>query len=460
MCILKSGLCRLKDIVNTQEKPKKFNEVKQKNMNSPKNTSKTLTKPDVDILQIIDKARDAERRQDIDASREIFRSVWTDLEKDPEFGEVDTLTNARLLRYSGSFLSRYGHAKGLENYQERGKNLIFRAISSFEEENTIHEACEAKVYLASAYFFEGRIDEAEIILDEAASHYDSNQLHPIYLLTQINRITAFHWKQDFQSAVKILNDIKIPMDLCDDASLLAQYHNQAGLILARIERFDEALDHYEQAIKNGYEVDRERGVGISLNNLAYLNSSKGNNTEANRNVLEALRIFDELGDQGWVAIVLDTKAQVHLREDKLESAMESIEKAIDLFQMGERYSALTDALWVKISILLRRDKKEEAFSLFAELTDIASREIGEYAVKKYTKEMSKVIYSIKELGYHDEVRSFKRQILRDSLVNSGLDTKKAAKKLKINEDNLLRILNKQFSGIYDEFGIKYTSAFA
>ena len=428
-------------------------------MNSQQIHSERTTQNALKSLQLVEKAVDAERRQDIVASAKILGSIWKNFEEDPDFSGLEAVTQTRLLRLSGSFLSRLGHSKGFVNYQERGKNLISRAIRQFELDELMHEACEAKVYLATAYTFEGRNDEAEIILCDVTSCYKNNQLHPVYLLAQINKITALHWKNDFQQALEILDNIKIPMDLCNDPSLLSHYHNQAGLILRGLEKYDAASDHYKEAIKYGYSIGKKRGVGLYLNNLAYLNSTQANFEEANENILEALRIFDELEDQGWLAMVFDTKAQIHLRENKLELAMESINKAIDLFEKGERYSALTDALWVKTAILLRMDKKEEAYTLFGDLTDIAKREIGEYAVKKYTEQLSKITYSIKDLGYRKEVRSFKRQILKDALGDSGLDTKKAAKKLKLNEDNLLTILNKQFPSIYDELGVRYKTAF-
>ena len=428
-------------------------------MNSQKSHSKNHIQSVMNVLQVIDKVKDAEIRQDVHASEEILHFVWKNFEEDPNFSGFGALSEARLLRLSGSFLSRFGHAKGLESFQERGKNLISKAINQFEVEGATHEAFEAKVYLATAYTFDGQNDEAEIILEDVTSHYGNNQLHPVYLLAQINTITGLHWKKDFQQALEILEKIKIPMDLCDDASLLSHYHNQAGMIMRGVEKYNSAVNHYKTAIRNGYIVGKKRGIGLYLNNLAYLNSCQGDHQEANENILESLQIFEELEDSGWIAMVFDTKAQIHLRENKLELALESVDEAIFSFEKGERYSAYTDALWIKTCILLRMDKKEEAFGIFAELTDIASREIGEYAVKKYTKQLSKIIYSIKELGYHKEVRAFRRQILRDSLVDSGLDTKKAAKKLKINEDNLLNILNREFSGIYDELGNKHKIAF-
>ena len=417
-------------------------------LNHPKKTF-------VNILEIIDTARVAEKKRDMQASRKILSPIWNDFETEPDFSQFEPGVEANLLRLCGMHLCLYGHAKGEDDYQERAKNLISQAISIFGVEKMLHEACEAKVMLSTAYLYAGQNEEVGIILDEVLPHYHNNELHPVYLLTQINKIGVLHWKRDYQEALEVLSSIKIPMEeVCDDAALLAQYHNQAGFILGRVERYQEATTHYEKAIINGEKAGRVRGVGISLNNLAYLNSSHDKNKEANENIVKALNIFEELGDAGWIAIVLDTKALVHLRENKLDLALESIEEAIGLFKKGERYSALTDALWVKICILLRADKKEEAFYIFSELSEIASSEIGQYAVTKYSKQLAEIVYSIKDIGFHKEVRAFKRQLIKDSFSSVNMDTKRAAKKLKIDEDKLLNILDKQFPSIYDEVGIR------
>jgi len=427
-------------------------------MKSPDSLSNFSKETSIDVLEIIDTAKDAERRRDMQVFKSILKSIWTDFETEPDLSRFEPEIKAWILRLGGMYLCLYGQAKGENSYQERAKNLISKSISIFEDESLVDEAYEAKVMLSTAYFFAGQVEETGIILEEVLSRYCNNELHPVYLLAQTNNIGVLNWKKDYQQIAKVLDSIKIPMEeVCDDASLLAQYHNQAGLVCSTLGKYLEAATHYEKAIINGEKVGRVRGVGISLNNLAYLNSSRNKNKEANENIVKALKIFEELDDAGWIAIVLDTKALVHLRENKLDLALESIEKAIGLFKKGERYSALTDALWVKICILLRADKKEQAFSVYSKLSEIALSEIGQYAVTKYSKQLAEIVYSIKDLGFHEEVRAFKREILKESLVSSNLDTKRASKKLKIDEDKLLNILDKQFPSIYDEIGVRNKS---
>ncbi|MCB1025794.1 MAG: tetratricopeptide repeat protein [Acidobacteria bacterium] len=406
-----------------------------------------------DIAQVLDSARVAELRRDSVALREILEPFWPNLENEPALASDDLLLKGEFFRICGLFLSAFGHSRGIGNYQERGKDLLSKAITCFETENCLHKINETKVSLASMYYYEGRVDECEAILEEAGSHYERNQLHPVYLSICINKIGVLHWKRDYTKALEIIEAIEIPMSVCDDPYLKGQFHNQAGIIYTRSGNWDTGQLHYKDAINYASEVGSERHVGLYLNNLAFSCSSSGKFDEAEEYAEQAHRIFSDLNELNWLAMTLDTLAQVHLHQNKLELATERIDRSAELFQKAESFGELTDALWVKVLIFLKADNKEEAFMQFADLCEIAKREIGEYAVRKYSKQFASIAHIVFGTDYHLEVKTFKRKLLMESIVESNADLNSAAERLHTTRRDLVNILNREFPEIYLELGI-------
>lgn len=405
------------------------------------------------ITQVLEDARVAELRRDSGALQEILSPFWSDLKNEPTFSSEDHLIQGEFLRLCGLFVSACGHSQGIGNYQERGKDLLSKAISHFEAEDCLHKVNETKVSLATMYYYEGRVDECSAILEEAGSHYERNQLHPVYLSVCINQIGVLHWKRNYTKALEIIEAIEIPMSVCEDPYLRGQFHNQAGIIYTRNGNRELGQIHYKEAIKFASEVGSERHVGLYLNNLAFSCSSSGKYDEAEEYAERAHNVFTELNELNWLAMTLDTLAQIHLRQDKLELASARINEAAEIFRKSESFGELADALWVKVLILLRSDSKEEAFVQFSELAEIAKREIGEFAVRKYAKEFSTLVYIMSGSDYHLEVETFKRKLLTESIVESNADLKIAAGKLHTTRKDLVNILNREFPEIYLELGI-------
>ncbi len=413
--------------------------------------NQTLT--NVDFAQLIEKARVAELSRDVEALGALLEPVWPNFEKKPDFDEVEVETRGELYRICGYFLSILGFSQHKKNYQERGKDLLTEAIDLFVESNMPHHVGRTKALLAMAYYHQGRIEETEIVLDEASAFYQNDQLHPVNLLLSVTKIGALIWRMDFQSAYQILQEVQIPMELCEDPFLLARYHNQAGIIYSRIGMFSESQSHYEKAIQSSNEINNPRYVGNNLNNVALAHMRQGNLDAAKQSISEAIAVFEDIDEKGWLAVAFDTKGQIHLACNEYENGLSAIDRSIGLFGEGEFYSALTDAMWVKVHLLLRADRKEEAMIVFSELSDIANKEIGEYAVQKYAREFAKIVHVKKGTDFFAEVQAFKRELLMESLVDAGADMNKAAVKLKTNRKELIQVVNREFPDIYLELGI-------
>jgi len=414
-------------------------------------TTKEITKPKLAIL--LEGAKNAELCRDIEESRRIFSSFWPDIETDPDVSNFEVIVQAELLRLCGFFLSWLGHSKSKANYQLRGKDLLTKAIEIFEELDHLDKTAEARVMLALCYWYEGEIEECESILQFTEEQFKENHLHPVYLQIRLNRLMTLYWKKDCQKAVEIIEELKIPMELCQDWRLKTMYHNQAGVFYCLLGKYDKAVFNQNEALRFARRIKSSRFIATNLNNLALLYMQMSDFKSAHSHIEEAISLFENLNDTGWIPHALDTKALLLNKENKCEEALETIESAISYFTKGDDYSGLVDAFWTKIQILLQLYRKSDALILFSELATLASQRIGEIAVKKYADLFANLLYAGKNLSLADEVKNYKKQLVSQSLRRNNASVTDTASELGISHQSLSDILRNQFPELRDEFGL-------
>ena len=402
---------------------------------------------------LLEEAKDAELCRDLEESRRIFSSFWQDIETDPDVSDFEVVVQAELLRLCGFFLSCYGRSQGKANYQLRGKDLLTKAIEIFEESSILDKTAEARAMLAVCYWYEGEIEECESILQFTEEQFKENHLHPIYLQIRLNRLLTLLWKKDCQKAVELIEELKIPMELCQDWRLKTMYHNHAGIFYELLGKYDKAVFNHNEALRFARRIKSSRFVATILNNLALLCMQISDFKTAHSHIEKAISIFENLNDIGWISHALDTKALVLIKENKCEEALGAIENAISYFTKGDDYSGLVDAFWTKIQILLRLDRKSEALILFSELAVLATERIGEFAVKKYADLFAELLYARKNLPLADEVKNYKKQMVSQSLRRNNASITDTASELGISHQSLSDILHNQFPELRGEFGL-------
>lgn len=414
-------------------------------------TIKEITQPE--LTHLIEEAKNAELCRDIAASRKIFSSFWQDIEVDPDVSGFEAVIQAEFLRLCGFFLSCYGRSQGKVNYQVRGKDLLTKAIEIFERAEDSDKTSEARVMLALCYWYEGEIEECESILRYTEDQFKNNQLHPVYLQIRLNRLMTLHWKKDYQKAVEIIEELKIPMELCSDLRLKTMYHNQAGIFYCVLGKYDLAVFNQSASIRCARQIKSTRFVATVLNNFAFLDMQMKNFEAAHAHIEESIALFEDLNDTGWIPHALDTKALLLNKENKCGQALETIERAVSYFNEGDDYSGLVDAFWTKIQILLRLDRKPEALILFAELAALAGQRIGEFAVQKYADSFAELLYAGKNLPLAEEVKNYKKQLVYQSLRRNNASVTDAALELGVSHQSLSDILHNQFPELRQEFGL-------
>lgn len=407
-----------------------------------------------ELLQLIEEARNAELCRDTESLRKTLQVVWN-IEETPNFNPYDDAIKAQLLRLCGVFLSFYGFARTLKNYQLRGKDLLTNAIEIFETKKLLDKAAEAKINLAFCYWNLGEINECETILEVVESDFGKNLLHPVYLQICINRLLIYFWSQDIESALKIIEEINVPMQSCPDVRLQTMFNTQAGIFYRASKKYDKAVFHLNEAIRLAKTVNNHLYVAMNFNNLAYLHKEKGDFEVALGCSSKSIHRVQQIGNQGFLPHFLDTKALIYLDWNKPEKALETIDQANDYFYQGEDYNGLTAALWTKVRCLIRLGRREDAFVTFAELEQIAGERIGEVAVRKFAKNLADEVYALRHLPLLEEVAEFRKSQVAKALIEANGSVGRAAKILQLkNHQTLSDILNKQFPGLVEELGFR------
>jgi tetratricopeptide (TPR) repeat protein len=415
--------------------------------------SSTLTS--ADVYQVINEARDAELCRNLDLFREVLSTFWEDFEKEPELPTLSSIAHAELLRLCGVFLSQFGRAKGLSDYQLRAKDVLTRAAELFEAQQYSEKVAETRVSLANCYWFSGEISEYDDILRSIEAEFGTETVHPVSIQIKLNRIFVASWRQDQLETQRLIKEVSRLIPSCPDFRLRTQFQNMAGIACLDAGDLEKSIFYFKEAVQSAKNVKSNMFVAFNLNNLAFLYRMIRNFEAAHQTVNEAILILETREAIGWSAHALDTKALIHLDEGEQDKALTVIERAIQIFSEGEDYGGLTDAMWTKCLCLLRVNRFTDAHTVFIELRDMAARQIGEVAVDKFEKLLAEEVHVLRHFPLVDELSALKRSLVVKAIRQTEGHMARASKVLGLrSQQHLSQILNREFPDIYDELGIK------
>ena len=406
------------------------------------------------LEKLIEEAEQAEYRRDVDRLRAVLDPIWDDLEKDPAIPEADNATRAELLRLCGFFLGYYGHIKSAPDFQERGKDLLTRAIELFERVGSIEGAAKARLNLAWRYQQQGSHEEAAAILDYTKAQFARKKSHPIYLCIRVFESVAFVAKGEIDSAIRVIREIEKDVGRCDDDALRTQFHIEAGFAYTEKRDLNAASHHHRMAVKGAKLLKNDRFTAIAVGNLAYVLKEKGDFAAAHEEIEQAISLNMDAGLEGFLAHNYDTKAQILFDEAEYGRALLAIENALELFAKGEDFAGFADAKLNKARILFKLGETDQSLIVFSEVINLTRKKISETAAHRYAGEYQKLFYCPTGTDFHVEVAGFKKHLLRDALTRAGHVMKKAAATLNISQANLSDIVRRQFPELFDELGIR------
>jgi tetratricopeptide (TPR) repeat protein len=409
--------------------------------------------PISDVINLIEEARNAELCRDTDSLRKILQIVWEDNNRVPDFAEYEPVIRAELLRLCGFYLTFHGRSRNLTDFHLRAKDLLTNAIDIFQTEGLVDKAAESKINLAFCFWNSGEVEECEAFLSLVENDFNENKLHPVYLQTKINRMMLLCWCERFDEAFAVAKEISPSMPYCSDSRLKIMFNFEAAILFHHNSKHTDAMFYFTEAIRLAKDNNNLHLLALTYNNLSLLYLDLKIFEEAHAFSVKSLDILKKMNHTGWIPHILDSRALIYLGENKSNEALEAVEAALIYFFKGEDYKGLTASLWTKVQCLFRLRRAEDAFIVFSKLEDIASKNIGEVAVRKFAKKLTEEVYVLRNLPLAEESAEFKKSRVARALVEANGTVGAAAKILGLKSHQALSdILNKQFPGLLQELG--------
>ncbi|WP_190819470.1 tetratricopeptide repeat protein [Saccharopolyspora pogona] len=125
-----------------------------------------------------------------------------------------------------------------------------------------------------------------------------------------------------------------------DAYLQALAHGALGLLYAKLDRFEEAYLHFQQALRFDREVGAEMGVGFVLNNLADAYFASGRIDEAIKTHRQALELRRKIGHRQGEGASLRSLGKALRYAGDLPGARRALQEALAVFDsLGQAEAA-------------------------------------------------------------------------------------------------------------------------
>jgi CheY-like chemotaxis protein len=313
-----------------------------------------------------------------EAAAESLGALWRGVGVHPP---VERFTSpaaaAEVLLQCGVLSGWIGSSRNIGDAQEAAKNLLSESLRMFETLGRSPKVAEAQYELSICYWRLGALDEARVMLDEAARALagaddlaDAELRAKILIRRTLIEVSAHRYYE----AWDILKEAESETVFASAGDALkGRWHGQRALVLFRLastesraEYYDRAILEFTAAIFHYEQANHQRLCGNNLNNLAFLLSKLGRHAEAHEHLDRARRIFNRLRDSGSGAQVDETRARVLLAEGRHAEAWKVIGGAARALEEGGEMALLADALVVRGVVEARLGRHDSSVATLRE----------------------------------------------------------------------------------------------
>lgn len=311
-------------------------------------------------------------------AREVLGDFWRGVGARPNVEGLEETTAAEVLLQAGVLSGWIGASKKVEGAQDAAKDLISEARRLFDTRGLRAKVAEAENELGVCYWRAGALDEARVILQEAAlklGEADAELKAKVCIRRSVVEISAGR----YSDALRILGEAETVFQITPDA-LKGRWHAQTALTLrglgtaeGRADYLDRAIIEYTAAVYHFERAGHERYCANNLNNLAFLLYKLGRYADAHEQLDRAQMIFTRLKDPGNLAQVDETRARVLIAEGKYREAkriMAGVTQTLE--QMGEQ-ALLADALTVQAMAEARLGRHAPSLQTFGRAVTVAEQ---------------------------------------------------------------------------------------
>jgi tetratricopeptide (TPR) repeat protein len=340
--------------------------------------TKTLNKTAVTghsaALDVATKCRIAEElstRGEYEAAREALGDLWPGIGKPPQIEGLAPADQAEVLRRVGALSGYLGSSGQVPGAQAFAKDLITKSIRAYEALGNRNRVAEAQNDLAVCYWREGAMDEARVWFREAiAGATDSAIAFKILL----NSTTVEISTNCLTEGLSLLERASPLLEVISDEAEIGRFHMQRAVIFRRMggpENIDRALIENTAARVHFELANHRRFFARVENNIGFIFRELGRYEEALEHLDNARATFVEIGDVGTAAQVNETRARVFLARGLYPEAEKIAFSAASVLESGGEYSLLAEALEAQGIALARMGRHQSALGLLKRSAHIA-----------------------------------------------------------------------------------------
>lgn len=407
------------------------------------------TPTDRELKLLLYRLRNASYSRNYRETKRLFEPIWK-IHESPNFYGFEVPERAQLFKLAGAFLINFGKAKNLANYQERGKNVLTKAIDLFWEIDEIEDAMECQMLLAIGYSQEGSIEEYQALLDDADSYFTNNKTHSVYLLIQINYLIIEISCRELKQALLRIERIAVFVEVSSDIRVKTLYFTQTGIVRRMTGDAGSAVECFNSALIYAKASENIQYEALITNCLANAFRTLKKYDEAATTINQALKLT--ASEEGWTAHFLDTEANIHLDSGNLEKATEVAARAVKYFRRGDDIGGLTEALWTQMKIHFKLDLREIAFKIFFELYTVSMQHSGNKKADQYLNEFLDMVYVDHNADFNDRIILYKKFLVQNALYRTNGKIVEAAKILGIKKHQTLSaMIRKNFPDVLEDY---------
>ncbi len=213
-------------------------------------------------------------------------------------------------------------------------NDTAKSISAYEKltEGNPDDA-DAQLALAGLYEQVSNYDEARKRLARVRSA-DSKNVDALVASGKVEVEAG-----NSQAGLEFLNSAYSLATQFENDEAKAAVEQQMGAAYLDLNKLDEALKNFTDALEIRKRLGLERGVASSLNQIARVQGRMGNSAESLSHYQEALAAYQEIGDRRGTAMVLMNLGSYYADHAKYEDALKSTTDALTLYRdLGDESS--------------------------------------------------------------------------------------------------------------------------
>jgi CheY-like chemotaxis protein len=314
---------------------------------------------------------------DYEAAREAMGELWQRIGERPLLEGLNEESKAAVLLRAGVLTGWVGSAKQVNGAQETAKNLISESIAIFEALQENNRIAEAQIDLAYCYWREGALDEGRVMLGEALSRLNEDDIE-LSAKALLRRAIIEETANRHHDALRIHTEAAGLFSLIENHLLQGSFHNEFAIVLKNLgaaenreDYIDHALIEYAAASYHFEQAGHIRYQACVENNLAMLFWKAHRFADAHEHLDRAQTLFTRLKDSVHLAQVDETRARVLLSEGRVLDAAKVSGRAVRSLEKGGEQSLLAEGLTTQGTALARLRDPAQAKAILQRASDIA-----------------------------------------------------------------------------------------